>query len=361
MEPGGWKPVLRPGAASGCAALAVCVLLAACGGPSPQGVVSSTAAAPSDAGAAASPAAGTTAASVSVVSTTIRAAAVREASAPSSSVPPAAAPSSSVTSAAAAPSSTAAPPSTAAPDAPLFDPAGVSILRALPHDPQAFTQGLALRGGLFYESTGLYGRSTVRIVAPGTGEVIVSQALEDGYFGEGLEVVGDRVVQLTWLEGTAFVWDAETLAPLGRYTYEGQGWGLCAFEDRFVMSDGSSSLTVRDLETFEVKGGEIPVRTAAGEPVEMLNELECVGDPVYGDLVYANIWLADRIAVIDAAGGLVVGMVDASALLGELPPDILADPDNVLNGIAYDPDRGVFYLGGKRWPLIFEVILEPLP
>ena len=271
-------------------------------------------------------------------------------------MPPAAAVPSS--SAASAP---AAPPSTAAPDAPLFDPAGVSILRALPHDPQAFTQGLALRGGLFYESTGLYGRSTVRIVDPGTGEVIFSQALEDGYFGEGLEVVGDRVVQLTWLEGTAFVWDAETLAPLGRYTYEGQGWGLCAFEDRFVMSDGSSSLTVRDLETFEVIGGEIPVRTAAGEPVEMLNELECVGDPVYGDLVYANIWLADRIAVIDAAAGLVVGMVDASALLGELPPDILADPDNVLNGIAYDPDRGVFYLGGKRWPLIFEVILEPLP
>ena len=273
----------------------------------------------------------------------------------------AAAPSSSVTSAAAAPSSTVAPSSTAAPDALLFDRAEVSILRALPHDPQAFTQGLALRGGLFYESTGLYGRSTVRIVDPGTGEVIISQPLEDGYFGEGLEVVGDRVVQLTWLEGTAFVWDAETLAPLGRYTYEGEGWGLCAFEDRFVMSDGSSSLTVRDLETFEVIGGEIPVRLAAGEPVERLNELECVGDPVYGDLVYANIWLTDRIAVIDAAGGLVVGMVDASALLGELPPDSLADPDNVLNGIAYDPDRGVFYLGGKRWPRIFEVSLEPLP
>ena len=334
----------------GCAAFAACVLLAACGEPLPQGAVSSTAAAPSEDAAAPASAAGPAAASASVVSTAIRSTTIRAAAAPSSSV----------ASADGAPPS-AAPPSTAAPDAPLFDPAEVSILRALPHDPQAFTQGLALRGGLFYESTGLYGRSSVRIVDPGTGEVIYSQALEDGYFGEGLEVVGDRVIQLTWREGTAFVWGAETLAPLGRYTYEGEGWGLCAFEDRFVMSDGSSSLTLRDLETFEVIGEEIPVRTADGEPVERLNELECVGDPVYGDLVYANIWLVDRIAVIDADDGLVVGMVDASALSGELSQDSLADPDNVLNGIAYDPDRGVFYLGGKRWPRIFEVSLDPLP
>ena len=359
--------ILRPRAALGCAAFAACVLLAACGEPLPQGAVSSTAAAPSEDAAAPASAAGPAAASASVVSTAIRSTTVRSttiraaAAAPSSSVASAAAaPSSSVASAAAGPPS-AAPPSTDAPDAPLFDPAEVSILRALPHDPQAFTQGLALRGGLFYESTGLYGRSSVRIVDPGTGEVIYSQALEDGYFGEGLEVVGDRVIQLTWREGTAFVWGAETLAPLGRYTYEGEGWGLCAFEDRFVMSDGSSSLTLRDLETFEVIGEEIPVRTAGGDPVERLNELECVGDPVYGDLVYANIWLVDRIAVIDADDGLVVGMVDASALSGELPQDSLADPDNVLNGIAYDPDRGVFYLGGKRWPRIFEVSLDTLP
>ena len=233
----------------------------------------------------------------------------------------------------------------------------ISILRALPHDQEAFTQGLALHDGLFYESTGLYGESTVRIIAPDTGEVLSYRALEDGYFGEGLEVVGNRVVQLTWREGTAFVWDAETLAPLGRYTYEGEGWGLCAFEDRFVMSDGSSSLTVRDLDTFEVIGGEIPVRLADGEPVERLNELECVGS-----LVYANVWLTEEILAIDAVSGLVEAVVDASALLDELPPGGLADdPGNVLNGIAYDPDRGVFYLAGKRWPNIFEVRIEARP
>ena len=241
----------------------------------------------------------------------------------------------------------------------MFGSAEVSILAALPHDPQAFTQGLALRGGLFYESTGLYGESTVRIVDPADGEVIASRALGEGYFGEGLEVVGDRIVQLTWREGTAFVWDAGTLAPLGRYAYEGEGWGLCAFEDRFVMSDGSSTLAVRDLETFELTGEEIPVRLADGGPVEMLNELECVDDPVYGELVYANIWLTDRIAAVDAATGL-AAEVDASALAGELPPDSPADPNNVLNGIAYDPERGVFYLAGKRWPLIFEVSIEPV-
>ena len=257
--------------------------------------------------------------------------------------------------------STSAVPDPPAPaGASLFGSAEVLILRALPHDDQAFTQGLALRGGLFYESTGLYGQSTVRIVDPGTGEVITSQALGDGYFGEGLEVVGDRIVQLTWREGTAFVWDAGTLAPLGSYTYEGEGWGLCAFGDRFVMSDGSSNLAVRDLETFELIGGEIPVRSAAGEPVEMLNELECVDDPVYGRLVYANIWLTARIAAVDADTGS-AAVVDASALLGELPPDSPADPGDVLNGIAYDPERGVFYLAGKRWPLIFEVRIEPLP
>ena len=227
----------------------------------------------------------------------------------------------------------------------------IAVMGAHPHDPEAFTQGLVLHDGRFYESTGLYGASTVRVVEPATGEVISSMTLGDGYFGEGLEVVDDRVVQLTWKEETAFIWDAERLEPLGSYPYEGEGWGLCAFEDRFVMSNGSSRLTYRDLETFEVIGG-VDVHLL-GEPVEHLNELECVGD-----LVYANVWLTDGIVVIAPDSGRVVAHIDASSLRGELPS---SEGINVLNGIAYDPDRGVFYLTGKLWPAIFEVRIRSSP
>ena len=221
----------------------------------------------------------------------------------------------------------------------------MAILDTLPHDAEAFTQGLALRNGRFYESTGLYGASSIRIVDPGTGEILSSVALDDRYFGEGLEVVSDRVVQLTWKEQTALIWDAATLEPLGTYTYDGEGWGLCAFEDSFVMSDGSSTLTFRDLDSFEVIG---TVDVAfAGEPVDRLNELECVGE-----LVLANVWFSDEIVVIAADSGNVLARVDASSLRAELSS---GDGIDALNGIAYDPDRRVFYLTGKLWPEIFVV------
>ncbi len=216
------------------------------------------------------------------------------------------------------------------------------------HDPDAFTQGLAFRNGRFYESTGLYGGSSVRIVDPVSGEVLLSIALDKDYFGEGLEVVGDRIVQLTWKSGIAFIWDAQTLEPLGTYTYEGEGWGLCAFADHFVMSDGSSTLAFRDLDTFEVLG-EVEV-ILEGQPVHHLNELECVGD-----VVYANVWFSDEIMVISPTTGQVIARVDGSSLRQHLTS---TEGIDVLNGIAYDPNRRVLYLTGKLWPEIFEV---PLP
>ena len=223
------------------------------------------------------------------------------------------------------------------------------IVRALPHDPGAFTQGLVLRDGVFYESTGLYGESTVRIVDPGTGRVIRSRSLGEGFFGEGLELVGDRLIQLTWKEGTAFVWDAETLAPLGTFSYDGEGWGLCAQEDRLVMSDGSSRLTFRDPATFEPVGRVEVLR--AGEPVEWINELECVEG-----LVYANVWQTEEVVIIDPGTGRVVGQIDASSLLDRLGS---TDGIDVLNGIAYDSGDRSFYLTGKLWPEIFQVRLTP--
>ncbi len=231
------------------------------------------------------------------------------------------------------------------------DPISVEpvVVEVLPHDPLAFTQGLVLADGVFYESTGLYGESTVRIVDPATGRVIRSRSLGQEFFGEGLELVGDRLIQLTWKEGTAFVWDAETLAPLGTFSYTGEGWGLCAQEDRLVMSDGSSRLTFRDLTTFVPVGGVEVLRS--GEPVERINELECVED-----LVYANVWQTEEIVIIDSGTGRVVGQIDASSLLDHLGS---TDGIDVLNGIAYDPEDRSFYLTGKLWPAIFQVRLTP--
>ena len=250
-------------------------------------------------------------------------------------------------------STTTAPLTTAAPAAERGPPRRYlpQLVERLPHDRSSFTQGLVWRQGVFYESTGLRGRSAVRIVDPATGEAIREQTLPDQYFGEGLEVTNGRVVQLTWQEETAFIWEAGTLEPLGTFAYQGEGWGLCAQEDRFVMSDGSSVLTFRHLETFQPLG-TVEV-TGEDGPVANLNELECAGG-----LVYANIWLTDSIAVIDPADGTVTGLIDGSGLT-----DLLDDRDgiNVLNGIAYRPDLDLFYLTGKLWPNLFLVELVPHP
>lgn len=259
------------------------------------------------------------------------------------------------TSAATVPPTTAPTTTTAAAEPPAeSDPPRrylPQVVERLPHDRTSFTQGLVWRQGMFYESTGLYGSSAVRIVDPATGGVIREQTLPEQYFGEGLEVADGRVVQLTWQEETAFIWEAGTLEPLGTYAYRGEGWGLCAQEDRFVMSDGSSVLTFRHLETFQPLG-TVEV-TRDGQPVSNLNELECANG-----LVYANIWLTDSIAAIDPADGTVTALIDGSGLA-----DLLADREgiDVLNGIAYRPDRNLFYLTGKFWPNLFLVELVPHP
>lgn len=226
----------------------------------------------------------------------------------------------------------------------------LEVLAVYPHNPEAFTQGLLLEGGRFYESTGLYGASTLREVVPETGEVVRSVALDARYFGEGLALVGDRLIQLTWQEGEAFVYDLGTFGVLGTFTYEGEGWGLCFDGEALYMSDGSATLTKRDPESFEVLG-TVEV-TARGQPVEGLNELECAKGSVY-----ANIFTTDYIVRIDPASGQVQRVVDASALLSAEERARLSR-DAVLNGIAYNPESDTFYLTGKLWPKVFEVNLD---
>jgi len=223
----------------------------------------------------------------------------------------------------------------------------VKVLATHPHDVQAYTQGLVWHGGRLYESAGNYGSSSLREVNPATGEVLRFVPVAPRYFAEGLALVGDRLIQLTWRESTAFVYGLAKLDPQGQIPYTGEGWGLCSDGRRLIMSDGSDRLTFRDPATFTPQGG-VNVSENGG-PVLNLNELECVDGAVY-----ANVWQTDRILRIDPATGRVTAEIDAAGLL---TPEESAKAD-VLNGIAWRPDTKRFYITGKNWPKLFEVVFE---
>jgi glutaminyl-peptide cyclotransferase len=261
-----------------------------------------------------------------------------------SSAPPA--PAASTTSTTSATSAASAPPTP-----PAVERLAVRVLATHPHDPECYTQGLLWHQGELYESCGLYGQSSLRRVDPATGAVRQKVSVPAQYFAEGLALVGERLLQLTWREGIAFVYDRKSLAKTGEVRYQGEGWGLCYDGRRLVMSDGSDRLTVRDPATFAVSGagGEIKVNRD-GVPVDQLNELECVGDSIY-----ANIYQTDEIVRIDAATGRVTGSIDAAGLL--TPEE--REKAEVLNGIAWNPETRRFWITGKRWPKIFEVELVP--
>jgi glutaminyl-peptide cyclotransferase len=222
------------------------------------------------------------------------------------------------------------------------------VLRTLAHDRNAFTQGLVYHEGKLYESTGLVGRSSLRRVDLDTGRVEQSVPVEAPFFGEGLARVGGELVQLTWQNGKAFVWDMSGLNKLKEFDYQGEGWGLCHDGKRLVMSDGSDKLTFRDAGNFAVTGSVNVTR--GGQPVRHLNELECVDK-----VVYANIWGSDNIARIDPGTGEVTGWIDAGGLLSRT--EIMGT--DVLNGIAHMPDKNTFLITGKLWPRLFEVEFIP--
>jgi glutaminyl-peptide cyclotransferase len=219
------------------------------------------------------------------------------------------------------------------------------VLETRPHDAKAFTQGLEIHDGLLYEGTGLEGESTLRVTDPTTGTVRQQAALPTDMFGEGITVVGDTIWQLTWQDGVAIKRDRATLAERDRARYDGEGWGICDDGARLVMSDGSDVLTFRDADSFDATG-TVQVRDADGEPVEYLNELECVDGEVY-----ANVWKTDRIVRIDPSSGKVTATVD---LAGLLPAADRPDAD-VLNGIAAIPGTDQFLVTGKLWPAMFRV------
>ncbi|PTR28711.1 glutamine cyclotransferase [Rhodococcus sp. OK519] len=221
------------------------------------------------------------------------------------------------------------------------------IVRELPHDPAAFTQGLEISDGTLFESTGRVGQSWVRASALDTGAEQARADLPLPMFGEGITVAGDTVWQITWKDGVAFARDRATLAQSKMVEYDGEGWGLCTQPERLVMSDGSSTLTFRDRDSFE-ETGTVDV-TLDGRPIDRLNELECASD----GSVYANVWTTDTIVRIDPASGIVTGRIDAANLKDALPSD--ASGVDVLNGIAQIPGTDRFLVTGKLWPRMFEV------
>ncbi|UEC43200.1 MAG: Glutamine cyclotransferase [Methanothrix sp.] len=221
---------------------------------------------------------------------------------------------------------------------------GYRVVAVHPHDPGAFTQGLAYQDGLLYEGTGLYGRSSLRETVPQTGEVVRYRALPTHLFGEGIVLSEGRLVQLTWRSGVGLVWDPDDLTVVATFFYATEGWGITSDGDRLIMSDGTSKLRFLDPETFMVTG-EVEV-LAGGEPLPWLNELEYIDG-----LIYANVWKTDRIAVISPETGEVVAWIDLSGLLTEEE----RERADVLNGIAHDPETGRLFVTGKLWPKLFEI------
>ncbi|WP_459932618.1 glutaminyl-peptide cyclotransferase [Fundidesulfovibrio butyratiphilus] len=228
---------------------------------------------------------------------------------------------------------------------------GWRVTGVRPHDRNAFTQGLILADGALYESTGLYGRSSLRKVDIATGRLLRQANLERDLFGEGLALWNRELYVLTWKNGRVLVFDMDTFQMKRVLPLDTQGWGLASTPQGLVVSDGSDTLVWRDPATM-ARLREVRVADN-GRPVANLNELEWVEG-----FVFANVWHEDRIAVIDPATGRVVAWLNLAALRVRVGP---LGSESVLNGMAYDPGAKRLYVTGKNWPKLFELQLEKPP
>jgi len=221
------------------------------------------------------------------------------------------------------------------------------IVKKIPHDSKAFTQGFIVDKGVFYESTGLYGNSSLREYNAYSGKLIRKISLEDKFFAEGLTLLNDKLYQLTWKSGMMFVYDKKTFEIEKILRYSGEGWGLTNSDKYLVMSNGSNILKFRDPKTLRI------VRSIAvthnGLPVKNLNELEFVGNEIW-----ANIWKSDLVACINSETGKLVRWIDFTSI-----SEKIGDED-VLNGIAYDKEEDKIYVTGKFWNSIYEVSFNGL-
>ena len=224
-----------------------------------------------------------------------------------------------------------------------------TVINSYPHDPEAFTQGLVYHDGRLYEGTGLRGRSTVRIVELETGDVTRIHHMPPEYFGEGITILGDTIIQVTWQSRVGFVYERYSLEVLDTFEITTEGWGLTHDGTSLILSDGTSTLHFLDPETFQ-ETWTVQVHDG-DEEVSLINELEYIDG-----VVYANIWKTDLIARIDPLSGSVIGWLDLGGLKDHIEDRSSID---VLNGIAYDDETGHLLVTGKLWPLLFEIEVTP--
>lgn len=228
---------------------------------------------------------------------------------------------------------------------------GYDIVKVYPHDKKAYTQGLIYHDGYMYEGTGRYGESSIRKTDMNTGKTISILNIDNQLFGEGITIYKDKIYQITWRSRKGFVYDLKTFSRESTFQYSSEGWGITTAKDHLIMSDGSNKLYHIDPSTFNTME-EIEVYDHRGE-VNQLNELEYIDG-----WVWANVWMTDRIVAIDPETGVVKAELDLSDLLAPDEKCLLDDSDDVLNGIAWNPEKKTLYLTGKMWPKLFEIKIK---
>lgn len=231
-------------------------------------------------------------------------------------------------------------------DVPVYS---YKVIKEYPHDRNAFTQGLQFENGILYEGTGKYGESSIRQVELETGSVIQEKKLNRSFFGEGITLFQGRLIQLTWLSHTGFVYDSVSFDEIQQFSYPGEGWGITHNDSQLIMSDGTDVIRFLDPDTFE-ESHTITV-TLAETPVSRLNELEYINGEIY-----ANVWMSDIIVRINPENGNVTSFIDLKGLLEPAPGFPIPD---VLNGIAYDKEQDRLFVTGKNWPSLFHIELVP--
>ena len=234
-------------------------------------------------------------------------------------------------------------------DSPSVSIYSYRVVHVYPHDTNAFTQGLEYQGGSLFEGTGLNGQSSLRREELETGRVLQEIRVPERFFGEGITVLGDRIMELTWQAHTGFVYGRAQFNLLKTFAYPGEGWGLTNDGRHLYMSDGTAQIRVWDPETLREQR-RITVHSG-GKQYQSLNELEWVRDEIY-----ANVWQTDEILRIDPRDGAVTGIANLGGLLSQVEREAGAD---VLNGIAYDARSERLFVTGKLWPKLFEIKLVP--